>query len=134
MTSTTTTKLITIERFFSSGFSRDFRTEISCFVPILCKIPVEWMNQNHKKATKTATMTGCRRHNSVDRSAASSKKLQKKQHFHTTISLKSITMAFFLTCRQRMVCHQEPIRRRVWHGQMGVLTPKFYENSLPEVQ
>jgi hypothetical protein len=23
------------------------------------------------------------------------KKLQKKQHFHTTISLKSITMAFF---------------------------------------
>jgi hypothetical protein len=47
-----TTKLITIERFFSSGFSQDFRTEISCFVPILQKIPVEWMNQNHKKSHK----------------------------------------------------------------------------------
>jgi hypothetical protein len=66
-------------------------------------------------------MTRRRRHDSVDGSAASSspstsnmstktyvllycKKLRKKQHFHTTISLKSITMAFFLTCRQRMVC------------------------------
>jgi hypothetical protein len=29
---------------------------------------------------------------------------------------------------------QEPIRRRVWHGQIRVLTPKFYENSLTEVQ
>ena len=36
---------------------------------------------------------------------------------------------FFAECPK-----QEPIRRRVWHGQMGVLTPKFYENSLPEVQ
>jgi hypothetical protein len=47
-----TTKRTTIDRIFSSGFSRDFRTEISCFVPILCKIPVEWMNQNHKKGHK----------------------------------------------------------------------------------
>jgi hypothetical protein len=47
-----TTKRITIERFFSSGFSRDFRTEISCFVPILRKIPVEWTNQNQKKGHK----------------------------------------------------------------------------------
>jgi hypothetical protein len=46
---------------FSSGFSQDFRTKISCFVPILHKIPVEWTNQNHKKkATKTTTMTHCR--------------------------------------------------------------------------
>jgi hypothetical protein len=47
-----TTKLVTIERFFSSGFSRDFRTEISCFVPILHKIPVEWTKKITKKATK----------------------------------------------------------------------------------
>jgi hypothetical protein len=47
-----TTKLITIERFFSSGFSRDFRTEISCFVPILHKIPVEWTKKITKKETK----------------------------------------------------------------------------------
>jgi hypothetical protein len=73
------------------------------------------MNQNHKKGHKTTTMTHHHQHDSVDGSAASSlpstsnmstktylllycKKLQKKQHFHTTISLKSITMAFFLTC------------------------------------
>jgi hypothetical protein len=47
-----TTKLVTIERFFSSGFSRDFRTEISCFVPVLRKIPVEWTKKITKKATK----------------------------------------------------------------------------------
>jgi hypothetical protein len=57
-------------------------------------------------------MTHHHQHNSVDGCAVSSslstsnmstktylllyhKKLQKKQHFHTTISLKSITMAFF---------------------------------------
>jgi hypothetical protein len=45
-------KLITIERFFSSRFSQDFRIEISCFVPILHKIPVEWTNQNYKKGHK----------------------------------------------------------------------------------
>ena len=46
------TKLTTIERFFSSEFSRDFRTEISCFVPILRKIPVEWTKKITKKETK----------------------------------------------------------------------------------
>ena len=66
------TKLTTIERFFSSGFSRDFRTEISCFVPILRKIPVEWTNQNHKKrpqkpppwpvAVDTILLTEAQRH------------------------------------------------------------------------
>jgi hypothetical protein len=35
-----------------SGFSRDFRTEISCFVPILRKIPVEWTKKITKKETK----------------------------------------------------------------------------------
>jgi hypothetical protein len=50
--SVVTTKRITIERVFSSGFSRDFRTEISCFVPILRKIPVEWTKKITKKATK----------------------------------------------------------------------------------
>jgi hypothetical protein len=47
-----TTKLVTIERFFSSGFSRDFRTKISCFVLILRKIPVEWTKKITKKVTK----------------------------------------------------------------------------------
>ena len=47
-----TTKLTTIERFFSSGFSRDFRTKISCFVPIVHKIPVEWTKKITKKETK----------------------------------------------------------------------------------
>jgi hypothetical protein len=47
-----TMKLTTIERFFSSGFSRDFRTEISCFVPIVRKIPVEWTKKITKKETK----------------------------------------------------------------------------------
>jgi hypothetical protein len=45
-------KLITIERFFSSRCSRDFCTEISCFVPILRKIPVEWTKKITKKVTK----------------------------------------------------------------------------------
>jgi hypothetical protein len=47
-----TMKLVTIERFFSSGFSRDFRTEISCFVLILHKIPVEWTKKITKKVMK----------------------------------------------------------------------------------
>jgi hypothetical protein len=38
---------------FSSRVSRDFRTKISYFVPILHKIPVEWTKKITKKATKT---------------------------------------------------------------------------------
>jgi hypothetical protein len=34
------------------------------------------------------------------------KKLQKKQHFHTTISLKSITMAFFYVSAKNGVSRQ----------------------------
>jgi hypothetical protein len=43
-------------KVFSSRFSRDFRTEISCFVPFLRKILLD-KSKPQKKATKTATMT-----------------------------------------------------------------------------
>jgi hypothetical protein len=49
-----TTKLVTIERFFSSGFSRDFRTEISCFVPVLRKITKKaTKNRHHEQSPPT---------------------------------------------------------------------------------
>jgi hypothetical protein len=43
-----TMKLTTIERFFPSRFSRDFRTKISGFVPVLRK-PCRMDKENHQK-------------------------------------------------------------------------------------
>ncbi len=49
-------------KVFSSWFSRDFCTQISWFIPILYKIPVEWTKKITKKETKTATMSSCHWH------------------------------------------------------------------------